>query len=254
MGVFFVKNKLTVLFDKISYNVTIAILAIISIILSILDFGNLINLNKAPYNFIDNGILIIFAFDYFTRMLLAKSKGKFFINNIFDLLAIIPFNSVASFLRVARLVRIARLLKIIRFTRIIGLTGKFSKNVKRFLKTNGFIYVIYASSALLFIASTLYSIAENVSLPNSIWWAITTTTTIGYGDISHKTFIGKLAAVLLMFIGIGLIGMLTSTITSFFVHENKTDHKEELDKIYQQNITLLNEVKGLKEEVTNLKK
>lgn len=76
--------------------------------------------------------------------------------------------------------------------------------------------MVYASVTILFIASTLYSLAENVSLPNSIWWAITTTTTVGYGDISPKTFVGKLAAVLLMFVGIGLIGMLTSTITNFF--------------------------------------
>jgi voltage-gated potassium channel len=247
------KTKLSKLFDKVSYNVLIIILAIVSIILSILDFSSKINLGKAPFSFIDNGILVVFAFDYFTRMWVAKNKRHFFMTNIFDLLAIVPFNALASFLRVARLVRIARLLKIIKFTRLIGLTGKFSKNAKRFLNTNGFIYVIYASIAVLFIASSLYSIAENVSLPNSIWWAITTTTTVGYGDISPKTFTGKIAAVLLMFVGIGLIGMLTSTITNFFVHDKEENTKTNLDKIYQQNLALMREVKGLKEEIKRLK-
>ncbi|GEA93354.1 ion transporter [Pediococcus damnosus] len=247
------KSKLNIFFNAPLYNVVIAILALISIVFSILDFGNVISLLKLPYIFIDNGIILIFAFDYFGRFWISKNKGNFFVHNIFDLLSIIPFNSVASFLRVARLVRIARLLKIIRFIRVIGVTGKFSKNVKRFLETNGFIYMVYASVTILFIASTLYSLAENVSLPNSIWWAITTTTTVGYGDISPKTFVGKLAAVLLMFVGIGLIGMLTSTITNFFIHDKNND-EDKINVVYQQNKELMKEVKELKEEIKKINK
>lgn len=245
------KTKLKIFVNTTIYNVIIAVLAVISIVLSILDFGNKINLLKFPYILIDNSILIIFAFDYFGRMWLADHKENFFVHNIFDLLAIIPFNSIASFLRIARVVRVARLLKLVRFTRVIGVTGKFSKNVKTFLKTNGFIYVIYASVAVLFISSTLYSLAENVSLPNSVWWAITTT--VGYGDISPKTFVGKLAAVLLMFVGIGLIGMLTSTITNFFIHEKNAD-EDKLDVVYKQNKELMKEINELKEEIRKITK
>lgn len=56
-----------------------------------------------------------------------------------------------------------------------------------------------------------------------------------------------------MFVGIGLIGMLTSTITNFFVHDKEENTKTNLDKIYQQNLALMREVKGLKEEIKRLK-
>ncbi|KRM97608.1 hypothetical protein FC19_GL001655 [Liquorilactobacillus aquaticus DSM 21051] len=44
---------------------------------------------------------------------------------------------------------------------------------------------------------------ENVPLSESFWWAIATATTVGYGDVSPHTAIGKLTAVMLMFVGIG---------------------------------------------------
>lgn len=246
------KEKLTALFSSAAYNILIAVLAIISIVLAVLDIRNTANLQKMPFSLIDNSILFFFTLDYFCRFSLAKKKNQFFLNNIFDLLAIIPFNSLASFLRVARLVRIARLLKLIRFTRVVGLTGKFSRNVQRFLKTNGFIYFIYAGVVILFLATNLYAIVENESWNNAFWWAITTTTNGGYGDISPQTLIGKIASVSLMLVGICLVGILTSTITNFFVHTELPD-KPELEKITKQNQLLLEEIKTLKTEIHALK-
>lgn len=71
------KSKLNIFFNAPLYNVVIAILALISIVFSILDFGNVISLLKLPYIFIDNGIILIFAFDYFGRFWISKNKGNF---------------------------------------------------------------------------------------------------------------------------------------------------------------------------------
>lgn len=64
--------------------------------------------------------------------------------------------------------------------------------------------------------------------PEALWWAIVTVTTVGYGDTYPVTAAGRGVAVVLMLVGIGLIGVLTATIASFFVQENADEEKHEL--------------------------
>jgi voltage-gated potassium channel len=74
-----------------------------------------------------------------------------------------------------------------------------------------------------------------VSFGDALWWALTTTTTVGYGDIYPTTTEGRLIAVLLMLTGIGVIGMFTATIASFFMIEEEQgeldDVRERLEQI-----------------------
>ena len=215
-------------------------LALFSVIITIFDFSHVINLNDSPWNIVDNGILIIFTLDYLTRFIEATDKKYFFKHNIFDLLAIIPFNSMFSLFRFTRMFRALRLLKLFKFVRLIGFIGKAQSELKRFAKINGFIYLLWVCLAILFISATLYSIAENVSWGEAMWWAIVTSTTVGYGDISPHTLVGKFAAVLLMLIGVGFIGILTSTITSYFSKEDTSN----FDKLYAEikKLELQNEI------------
>ncbi|MGX7419443.1 potassium channel family protein [Carnobacterium gallinarum] len=228
------------------YEPLIIILASISIILVILDFASIINMTVFPFLQIDSTILIIFAVDYLIRFLNSDNKIQFFKLNIFDLLAIIPFNSLFSFFRMSRIFRIARLTKILRLTRLVGITGKLQKNSKKFLHTNGLVYLIYISIFLLIFSSIIYSIAENVSLTDSLWWAMATATTVGYGDISPSTPLGRLVAILLMFLGIGFIGMLTSSITSYFTVENKKE--DEIDALHKKIDFLIEKVEKLEKK------
>lgn len=208
-----------------------ALLAIISIILIVLDYAHEINIVSPPYSIIDNSILIVFAIDYFVRLFYAKDKKRFFKENIFDLLSIIPVNNLFYVFRMARIGRAFRLLKLLRIFRLVGLTGRLHK----FLKTNGLIYYLYISLTIILIASSLYCISEKVSFGTALWWSITTATTVGYGDVSPTTGLGKAAAVLLMFLGIGFIGMLTSSLTNFFDTSADNDLEKELAELKQQN-------------------
>ena len=208
-----------------------ALLAIISIVLIVLDYAHEINIISPPYSIIDNSILIIFAIDYFVRLFYAKDKKRFFKENIFDLLSIIPVNNLFYVFRMARIGRAFRLLKLLRIFRLVGLTGRLHK----FLKTNGLIYYLYISLTVILIASSLYCISEKVSFGTALWWSITTATTVGYGDVSPTTGLGKAAAVLLMFLGIGFIGMLTSSLTNFFDTSTDNDLEKELAELKQQN-------------------
>lgn len=82
----------------------------------------------------------------------------------------------------------------------------------------------------------------------SFWWAIATATTVGYGDVSPHTTIGKFTVVLLMFVGIGFIGMLTSSLTAFFTHEEDSNKKvlEKLEQIEKENTKLKEVINKLK--------
>lgn len=101
---------------KLWYEILINILALIAVVLAIMDL-----MDKIPpdyygkYIILDMIILIIFAVDYFYRLLKAESKKIFFKQNIFDLLAIIPFSSMFRAFRIVRLFKILKLLKVAAF-------------------------------------------------------------------------------------------------------------------------------------------
>lgn len=217
-------------------------MAIISIVLIVLSYGSVIDINSGYPALLNNTLLVIFAIDYFTRLYLAKDKKKFFKENIFDLLSIIPVSASFNFFRLARLSRLA---VVFRLVRLVGLTGKLN----RLLQISGLVYIIYISIAILIISAAMYSVSEHVSYDQSLWWAIATATTIGYGDISPHTPLGKFAAILLMIIGISFIGVLTSSLTNFFIRDHTNDRMEtvlkKLNQLEQSNRDLQKEVHEL---------
>lgn len=113
------------------YYVSVLVLSVISITLALLDISNVISINAYPYNYADKSILIFFWIDYLVRLFLSKDKKKFFKANVFDLFAIIPFDSIFYFFRAFRVLRVIKLLRLIR---IVGFTGKIQKSIKRFLE------------------------------------------------------------------------------------------------------------------------
>lgn len=229
------------------YEWLMSVMAIISILMIILDYTDVININHAPYKVIDNLTWCLFTLDYFTRLLIAKNKKTFFQKNFFDLLSIIPVVGFFQFFRISRLVRLIRVLRIVR---LVGLTGR----LKVFIKTNGLVYYLYVSVAVLLISAFLYSISEKVNFPNALWWAITTATTVGYGDISPTTPTGRLAAVLIMILGIGFVGLLTSSITNFFSNQVSNDLQDELQTLRKENQQLaekLDKIENLIRENSN---
>lgn len=219
-----------------AYNILITLLAAASIIMAILDICGKIAPENTVFYAADNIILIIFAIDYIVRFIAATKKAAFFKENIFDLIAIIPFSSIFSIFRFSRLFRLAKLVKLGKLTkmtklaRLVGFLGKLQRQIHDFLHTNGFVYMLYAAGTLILISSVIISYVEGRPLSDALWWSIVTCTTVGYGDISPATGIGRVVAVVLMMFGIGLISMLTGTITTFFTNRSEKND-DELDKL-----------------------
>lgn len=236
-----------------SYYLVIVLAGLASLMILVLNYIPGFNVTRSPYIEIDIITLLIFAFDYFGRLYLAKNKSRFFRHNIVDLLAILPFNTIFNAFRIFRVMNVIRFAKVFTLIRFVGTAGKLQKNAKKFFKINGFIYLIIICGIVLITAAITYSLAEDVSLSNSFWWAIVTASTVGYGDVAPKTLAGRLAAISLMIIGIGFIGTLTSTITNYVTSENTIKSDDKLDKIILKLDNLEKDNHKLRQEIEHLK-
>lgn len=227
---------------NIIYEVSMSLLAVIAVILALLDISK----GLVSWQIIlSNVILVIFIIDYLVRLFMASSKKEFVKSNIFDLIAIIPFNSAFRIFRIFKLVKLLRFTKVMKFAklfRFIAYSFRATNKLRTFLNTNGFKYMLIITSSFIFLGGIAIHYAENMSIPDGIWWAFVTATTVGYGDISPVSPLGRFIAMVLMLVGIGLIGSLTSTITSFFLNisSSQGSYSDEL----------LNEIK---DKISNVK-
>lgn len=213
----------------IIYEIIFGILAIISVAFAIIDIKSGLS---SWQQYVDLSIWIIFVIDYVVRLVLSDNKKIFVKSNIFDLIAIIPFNSALRILRSFKFLRLLKVVKLMKIARFVAVLGRIYKKAKRFLNINGFKFVLLTSIILILIGGIAISILENRTFSDGIWWAFVTTTTVGYGDISPSTGFGRGIACILMITGIGLIGSLTSTITSYFMSiGSKKDDMVSNDKI-----------------------
>lgn len=184
---------------------------------------------------IDNGICIVFLYDFGYRFVKAKSKLKFMRWGWIDLISSIPTFSYLQYGRVFRLVRIIRIMRAFRSIR--RLTQQIFQS-----KING----TFASVALIAMLTVIFgSIAilqvEKSDLSNiktaedAIWWAFTTITTIGYGDLYPVTMAGRLIAAALVVSGVGLFGTFTGYVAHWFLdggeQEKKTDWISRLEQL-----------------------
>ena len=198
------------------YEFIFCLLAIVSVILAIMD---IISELTPILTFIDYVIWIVFVLDYIFRLILSLKKLEFMRSNILDFIAILPFNSAFRAFRTLKLLKVLKLTKLSKTFRMFAVLGRFTHKLKRFLNTNGFKYMLLIAGLSILISGSLISIFENIAFFDGVWWAFVTTTTVGYGDIAPTSIGGRIIACILMIVGIGLVGSLTSTITSYFIQE-----------------------------------
>jgi voltage-gated potassium channel len=121
------------------------------------------------------------------------------------------------------LVRLARVVRLLRLTRLTAVAVLGVAALKEILGRRGLVYVVAITTLLILVGGGCLSILEPETVKggygDGIWWAIVTASTVGYGDIAPTTFLGRLIAVLLMLVGIGLMSTLAASITSHFVQQ-----------------------------------
>lgn len=197
-----------VLKQRVMYETLMAFLALCSVVFAFQDMRGVLE----PWlEWCDWGIWGVFVADYGVRLFLSPRKWMFVKSHWIDLIAILPLN---SFCRGVRLLRFVRLLK---FLRVLAVMARFMGRTRSFFDTNGFKYVLLVTAVVLLAGGYSLHVTENISLEDGIWWAFVTAATVGYGDIAPHSLAGRVVAIVVMLIGIGLIGMFTSTVTTFFM-------------------------------------
>lgn len=191
--------------------------------------------------------IAIFTIEYMLRIWTAdlkytsvssgQAKLKFIFSGygFIDLIAILPFFLPLLFkvdlriLRSLRLVRLLRIFKLGRHSSSLKLIGGVLKEVKYDLAVTSFVVII-----LLVISSTLMFYLENGSQPEafsnigqSLWWAVATLTTVGYGDIYPITAGGKFLSGVIALLGVGIVALPTGIISSAFVEKIQARKKGE---------------------------
>ena len=143
---------------------------------------------------------------------------------IIDLLAFLPFYLTMFFaidLRILRILRMLRLLKLTRYSEALSVVWAVLTRQRRALTAAFFIMLV----ALLFTSSIIYLFEHEVqpekfsSIPESMWWALATLTTVGYGDVTPITNGGKLFAGMTMILAIGLAALPIGVIATGFANE-----------------------------------
>ena len=153
-------------------------------------------------------IWLIFVVDYLARVYLALDRGRFIRTHVLDLIVI-----AVPFLRPFRLLR------------LFAIVASTSRRAGGLIVRRVTLYVVGVTVVVTTVGAVLVYDAERraeganiVTLGDSLWWAITTVVTVGYGDRYPVTPTGRAVAAVLMVTGVALIGTVTAAVAAWFVN------------------------------------
>jgi voltage-gated potassium channel len=181
----------------------------------------------------------VFAVDYVARVVLVPDRGRYVIRHLHDLAVIaLP------------------LLRPLRLLRLVTVISALNRRAGSSLRGRVVVYVAGATTLLSAVAALAMLDAERTapganitSIGDSLWWAVTTITTVGYGDRYPTTTTGRFIALGLMLAGIALLGVVTATLASWLVErvsaENTANRAATVTHVEQ----LLAEVQALREQL-----
>ncbi|CED59951.1 Putative uncharacterized protein [Moritella viscosa] len=166
--------------------------------------------------------VLIFTIEYILRLIFADDRFKFIFSffGIIDLLAILPFYLSTGFdLRSLRTFRLLRLIRILKLTRYSSATQRFYRAFV--IAKEELILFLFTSIIILYLASVGIYYFESQAQPeafasvfHSMWWAVATLTTVGYGDIYPITVGGKIFTFFILIVGLGIVSIPAGLIAS----------------------------------------
>ena len=169
-------------------------------------------------------ITAFFTVEYVLRILTIKNKKAYIFSffGIIDFLAILPFY-LSLFFPITKYFLILRMLRMLRVFRIFNLLdfmndGYFIVRALKHSSRKIYIFLLFLVIFCVIVGSLMFMVEGHregfESIPQSIYWAVVTVTTVGYGDVSPGTPLGKFLSVLLMLAGYSIIAVPTGIVTA----------------------------------------
>lgn len=211
------------------FDITLIVAIVLSVIVVMLDSVHSISsIHHQKLYMAEIIFTILFTIEYFLRMICVKSKVRYATSffGIIDLLAIVPTYLSLFFpgsqylliIRVFRLLRIFRVLKLVQYISEGDLLIQALKDSSK--KITLFMFTVV--NLVIILGSMMYVIEGEqsgfTSIPRSIYWAIITLTTVGYGDIVPITALGQALASVVMILGYSIIAVPTGIITHSIIN------------------------------------
>ena len=261
--------------DK-KFNLFLSILVIIDLILITLTL-----ISQVPENLyygivaFDTVLCIILLTEFLVRYFNSEDKKLFLLINWTELIAAIPFDFLMLPF-VLNLARFPKLMKVLKFIKVIALFSQFFETLDVFLKKTH-LDEILGFSLLVVLASTLalYLFDPSInSLFDSLWFVLSTMTTVGYGDIMPQSGAGRIIGLLILIVGVLVFSTITGAMASYFARrvlmneefnitendaniailkENLSFNKENLDHVHKKVDRIDNDVDILKKELSEIK-
>lgn len=157
-----------------------------------------------------------FALDLIIGLLTSKSKKEYLLKH--------PLESISVLLP---FLRPLRLMRVISFGGLalqkIAMGKQFAITIKVALTA---VFVSYIAAVQITISERDVEGSNIKTFSDGLWWAVTTVTTVGYGDRFPTTAEGRILAVLLMIVGISLVGVITASVASWFVRLSQEESKK----------------------------
>lgn len=172
-------------------------------------------------------LTLLFTIEYFLRIYTVKKSSSYIFSfyGIIDFLAILPtylglFLVGSHYLMIIRILRLLRIFRVLKLARYVK-AGRTLTNALISSRAKIIVFLEVVITVVVIVGSIMYLIEgpKNgfTSIPVSIYWAIVTITTVGYGDIAPQTIMGQTLASLLMILGYAIIAVPTGIITSEIV-------------------------------------
>ncbi len=213
--------------------IVIIALSVITVIINTVDsieheYGNILHIAEWTFT-------IIFTIEYILRLICCKrptAYARSFFGMV-DLLAILPtyisiFLPGGHVLLVVRILRVLRIFRVLKLVKYIG-ESEMLIDALRSSRRKITVFLFSVITIVIIFGSVMYIVesSENgfTNIPQSIYWAVVTLTTVGYGDVTPHTHIGKVISMVIMVMGYGILavptGIVTAEMTKAMGHHNK---------------------------------
>jgi voltage-gated potassium channel len=182
--------------------------------------------------YLDFAVCIAFFGDFLYCLYKAPNKLRYMYTwGWIDLLSSIPMIEPLRVGRLARVLRIIRVLRLLRATRTVAafMIGKRSESAVFAMVAVVFTMIVFSSIAILSFEA--HAGGNIRTAEDALWWAVTTVTTVGYGDRFPVTTEGRIVAALLMAVGVGLFGALSGLVASWFLAPSREKESAELAQL-----------------------